>query len=67
MRRNPAYQQDYAWRIKTWNTLEQAYGLPPYRDYPRWKQNLLHSAVHYRTVTTATSITPVLQKVNACK
>lgn len=41
MRRNPDYQQDYAWFIKTWNTLEQRYGRTPRCDYQHWKQDPL--------------------------
>ena len=37
LRRNPEYGDDYAWFIRNWNILEQAYGKPPHRDFPAWK------------------------------
>ena len=37
LRRNPEYCDDYAWFIRNWNILEQAYGKPPHRDFPAWK------------------------------
>lgn len=39
LRRNPAYQADYAWFIATWRALEADYGAPPRRDYFKWKQD----------------------------
>lgn len=37
LRRNPAYQADYREFIATWQALEADYGIPPHRDFPRWK------------------------------
>ena len=37
LRRNPAYQADYAAFITTWRALEADYGAPPERDFQSWK------------------------------
>jgi len=39
LRRNPAYQADYAEFITLWQQLEEAYGAPPQRDFFKWKQD----------------------------
>jgi hypothetical protein len=39
LRRNPAYQADYAEFIDLWRQLEAAYGEPPHRDFFKWKQD----------------------------
>lgn len=39
LRRCPAYQADYTWFITTWRALEADYGMPPQRDFFRWKQD----------------------------
>lgn len=39
LRRNPEYRRDYAWFIATWQQLEAEYGVPPKRDFFRWKQD----------------------------
>lgn len=39
LRRNPEYQTDYAEFIATWQALETEYGIPPNRDFFRWKQD----------------------------
>jgi hypothetical protein len=39
LRRNPEYRADYAEFIDTWRTLEADYGIPPDRDFFRWKQD----------------------------
>ena len=39
LRRNLAYQADYAEFIKLWQQLEDAYGAPPHRDFFKWKQD----------------------------
>ena len=39
LRRNPEYRRDYAWFIATWRALETDYGVPPERDFFRWKQD----------------------------
>ena len=37
LRRNPAYQREYAAFRETWDALEAAYGRPPRRDFNAWK------------------------------
>ncbi len=39
LRRNPEYQTDYRAFIAIWQTLEADYGVPPERDFFRWKQD----------------------------
>jgi hypothetical protein len=39
LRRNPEYQTDYREFIAIWQALEQDYGMPPERDFFRWKQD----------------------------
>jgi len=39
LRRNPEYRADYQHFINLWRALEADYGVPPQRDYPRWKQD----------------------------
>lgn len=39
MRRNPDYQADYRRFITLWRALEADYGIPPQRDFTRWKQD----------------------------
>ncbi len=39
LRRNPEYQADYREFIAIWQALEQDYGMPPERDFFRWKQD----------------------------
>jgi hypothetical protein len=39
LRRNPAYQADYAEFIELWRQLEAEYGKPPQRDFFKWKQD----------------------------
>ena len=39
LRRNPGYRRDYRWFIDTWRALEADYGVPPGRDFFRWKQD----------------------------
>ena len=39
LRRNPEYRADYAWFITTWQALEAEYGVPPERDYFRWRRD----------------------------
>lgn len=39
LRRNPAYQADWQWFVRTWSSLEAEYGQPPGRDYHRWQQD----------------------------
>lgn len=39
LRRNPEYRADYRWFIATWQHLEADYGVPPLRDFFRWKQD----------------------------
>lgn len=37
LRRNPAYRADYRQFIAIWHALEADYGVPPNRDFQRWK------------------------------
>ena len=39
LRRNPMYQADYRQFIARWHGLEADYGVPPNRDFQRWKQD----------------------------
>jgi hypothetical protein len=39
LRRNPDYRQDYLAFIAIWRALEADYGVPPERDFHRWKQD----------------------------
>jgi hypothetical protein len=39
LRRNPEYQTDYREFIAIWQALEADYGVPPERDFFRWKQD----------------------------
>jgi hypothetical protein len=39
LRREPAYRTDYAWFIDIWRQLEADYGIPPKRDFFKWKQD----------------------------
>lgn len=39
LRRCPEYRADYAWFDSVWQALEAEYGVPPQRDYFRWKQD----------------------------
>ena len=39
LRRNPDYQADYRRFITLWRALEADYGIPPQRDFARWKQD----------------------------
>lgn len=39
LRRNPEYQTDYRKFIEIWKALEADYGVPPERDFFRWKQD----------------------------
>jgi len=39
LRRNPDYQADYRAFIAIWRALEADYGVPPQRDFLRWKQD----------------------------
>ncbi len=39
LRRNPSYQADYREFIAIWQALEKDYGMPPHRDFPRWKND----------------------------
>lgn len=39
LRRNAEYRADYTWFIATWRALEADYGVPPGRDFFRWKQD----------------------------
>ena len=39
LRRCPAYRADYFWFIAVWRALEADYGVPPRRDFFRWKQD----------------------------
>ena len=39
LRRNPEYQSDYVAFMSTWRALEAEYGIPPNRDFARWKSD----------------------------
>ena len=39
LRRNPDYQADYRRLIALWRALEADYGVPPNRDFQRWKRD----------------------------
>jgi hypothetical protein len=39
LRRNPDYRRDYLAFITIWRALEADYGMPPHRDFSRWKQD----------------------------
>lgn len=39
LRRSPEYRADYHWFIAVWRQLEAEYGVPPQRDFFRWKQD----------------------------
>lgn len=39
LRRNPDYRHDYATFIAIWRALEADYGVPPNRDFSKWKQD----------------------------
>ena len=39
LRRNPDYQSDYHRFITLWRALEADYGIPPQRDFQRWKRD----------------------------
>lgn len=39
LRRNPDYRADYARFIAIWRALEADYGVPPKRDFSRWKRD----------------------------
>ncbi len=39
LRRNPEYQAEYHEFISTWKALEADYGVPPNRDFQRWKND----------------------------
>lgn len=39
LRRSPGYQADYRQFIALWHTLEADYGMPPHRDFQRWKRD----------------------------
>jgi hypothetical protein len=39
LRRCPEYRADHLWFITTWRVLEADYGVPPRRDFFRWKQD----------------------------
>lgn len=39
LRRNPDYQRNYQAFITIWHALEADYGVPPDRDFQRWKQD----------------------------
>lgn len=39
LRRNPDYRRDYAAFIAIWRALEADYGVPPNRDFSKWKQD----------------------------
>lgn len=39
LRRCPAYRADHRWFIAIWRALEADYGVPPRRDFFRWKQD----------------------------
>jgi len=39
LRRNPDYRREWAAFSATWQDLEAAYGSPPNRDFPAWRQD----------------------------
>jgi hypothetical protein len=39
LRRNPEYQNDWAWFWATWQSLEARYGKPPCRDFAGWERD----------------------------
>jgi hypothetical protein len=39
LRRNPDYRREWAAFAATWRDLEAAYGSPPNRDFPAWRQD----------------------------
>jgi hypothetical protein len=39
LRREPEYRVDYAWFMPIWRKLEAEYGVPPQRDFFKWKQD----------------------------
>ena len=39
LRRNPDYRRDYRTFIAIWHALEADYGVPPNRDFRRWKED----------------------------
>jgi hypothetical protein len=39
LRRSPGYQADYRQFIALWHALEADYGMPPHRDFQRWKRD----------------------------
>jgi hypothetical protein len=39
LRRNPDYRREWAVFVATWRDLEAAYGSPPNRDFPAWRQD----------------------------
>lgn len=39
LRRNPEYQRDYRRFMEIWRALEADYGVPPQRDFQRWKRD----------------------------
>ncbi len=39
LRRNPEYRRAWADFSATWRDLEAAYGSPPHRDFPAWRQD----------------------------
>lgn len=39
LRRNPDYRRDYAACIAIWRALEADYGVPPNRDFSKWKHD----------------------------
>jgi len=39
LRRNPDYRADYRQFISLWQSLEAEYGVPPHRDFTRWKRD----------------------------
>jgi len=49
LRRNPEYQQDWHCFIRRWRELEEAYGVAPHRDFPRWKTDPRAYAAEYDT------------------
>ncbi|MCU0833940.1 MAG: DUF6499 domain-containing protein [Gammaproteobacteria bacterium] len=39
LRRNPDYRREWAVFVAVWRELEAAYGAPPHRDFPAWRQD----------------------------
>ncbi len=39
LRRHPGYRADWQWFWQTWRALEADYGVPPQRDFARWKRD----------------------------